>query len=181
MSWRIYQVILQLCSPLHIGCGKIGNLQRTRPYITGRVIWGALTMRLTRDMAKSGAAADDSRIYQEVGEQVHRNLAFTYFYPALLSGNTYQVNWPWEQENSFRYRFLGSYAGTALSYPQKSAVRGMLREAEFISPRTLDKGEPVFLLGYIFEKKDAAFLGKKLWSDCSLVVNAATDGVILRL
>ena len=161
MSWQIYKVILQLCSPMHIGCGQVGNLQHTRPYIPGRVIWGALTMRITRDIAKSGVAADDSRIYREVGEQVHRDLAFTYFYPALQSENTYQVNWPWEEENLFRYRFLSSYTGTALDYPQQSVVRGMLREVEFISPYTLDKGKPVLLLGYIFEKKGCGLPWKK--------------------
>lgn len=152
MAWQMYKVILQLCSPLHIGCGKIGNLQRTYPYVTGRVMWGALTMRLTRDKCK-GNEINDSSIYQEVGEQVHRELAFTYFYPVLSSGNHYQIEWPWKDQRAFRYRFLSSYAGTALDYPQQSAARGMLRETEFISPYTLDEGKRVFLQGYIFEKK----------------------------
>ena len=29
-TWRLYQVIFRLRSSLHIGCGKVGNLQRTR-------------------------------------------------------------------------------------------------------------------------------------------------------
>ncbi|MEW5920628.1 MAG: hypothetical protein AB1796_06715 [Bacillota bacterium] len=139
--------------PLHIGCGKIGNLQRTRTYVTGRALWGAITMRLTRDRAWGGVAADDSRVYQDVSGQVCQSLAFTYFFPALRSGNTYQVAWPWEEERAFRCRFLSSYAATALDYPQQSAAFGMLHEAEFISPCTLDRGEPVFLQGYIFEKE----------------------------
>ncbi len=153
MSWQIYKIIFQVCSPLHIGYSKIGNLQRTRPYVVGRALWGAITMRLTRDMTESGVAAHDSSKYQEVGEQVHHDLAFTYFYPALRLENTYQISWPWEEEYIFRYRFLSSYAGTALSYPQQSAATGMLWETEFISPNTRDTGEPVFLIGYIFEKE----------------------------
>lgn len=153
MTWQIYKVTLQLCSPLHMGYGKIGNLQRTRTYITGRALWGALTMRLTRDKVGSGASANNSIMYQNIGKQVSQSLAFTYFFPALRSGNTYQIVWPWAEEGDFRRRFMSSYAGTALDYSQQTASFGMLHETEFISPRALDSGEPVFLQGYIFEKK----------------------------
>lgn len=156
MAWHTYQVILRLRSPLHIGWGKVGNVQRTRPYVTGRALWGALTMRLTRDAAQGEIPATDSRTYREIGAQIHRNLAFTYFYPALKSEDGYRVAWPWENENAFRRRFLSSYPGTALSYPQQSAAEGMLHEVEFISPFTLDTGEAVFLRGYIFEKTGCA-------------------------
>lgn len=153
MTWRAYQVVLRLRSPLHIGCGAVGNVQRTRPYVTGRVLWGALTMRLTRDAAQGRAPATDSREYREVGHQVHQSLAFTYFYPALKSGDDYRTAWPWENESRFRRRFISSYQGTALAYPSQSAAEGMLHETEFVSPRTLDTGEIVFLTGYVFEKQ----------------------------
>ncbi len=156
MTWRAYEVTLRLCSPLHVGWGKVGNLQRTRPYVTGRVLWGALTMRLTRDAFHGCGAATDSKEYQKFGKKVHRDLAFTYFYPALKSNNGYQVVWPWENESNFRRRFLGSYQGTALSHSQQSAAEGMLHEVEFVSPNTLDTGETVFLKGYVFEKKGCA-------------------------
>lgn len=152
MAWQVYQVVFQLRSPLHIGCGKVGNLQRTRPYVTGRVLWGALTMRLTRDAANGRGPAADSQEYQSVGIEVHRSLAYTYFYPATKTGMAYQVAWPWPDKSRFRRRFLSSYSGTALSYPQQSAATGMLHEVEFISPRTLDTGESVFLIGYVLEK-----------------------------
>ena len=64
MTWRAFEVVLRLRSPMHIGCGKVGNLQRTRPYVTGRVLWGALTMRLTRDAAQGRGPATDSREYR---------------------------------------------------------------------------------------------------------------------
>jgi len=152
MVWQAHQVVFRLRSPLHIGCGKVGNLQRTRLYVTGRVLWGALAMRLTRDAFNGRGPAADSREYQKVGAEVHRSLAYTYFYPATKSGRDYQVAWPWIDESLFRRRFLSSYSGTALAYPQQSAATGMLHEVEFISPRTLDTGEPVFLVGYLFEK-----------------------------
>lgn len=151
--WQAFEVVFRLRSPLHIGCGKVGNLQRTRPYVTGRALWGALTMRLTRDAAQGNKPATDSREYRKIGEQVNECLAFTYFYTALKCGDGYQVAWPWENENTFRRRFLSSYQGTALSYPQQSAAEGMLYEFEFISPRTVDTGQTVFLRGYVFEKE----------------------------
>lgn len=153
MTWRAFEVILRLRSPLHIGCGKVGNLQRTHPYVTGRVLWGALTMRLTRDAFQGRGGVTDSGQYREVGDQVHRDLAFTYLYPALKSDADYQVVWPWDNESTFRRRFLSSYQGTALSCPQQSAAEGMLHEVECISPHTLDTGEAVFLKGYVFEKE----------------------------
>lgn len=153
MTWHAYEVILRLHSPLHSGWRKVGNLQMTRPYITGRMLWGALTMRLTRDAFQGRGAATDSLKYREFGDQVHQSLAFTYFYPALKSDGCYEVVWPWEHESTFRRRFLSSYQSTALAYPQQSAAEGMLHEVEFISPHTLDTSEPVFLKGYVFKKQ----------------------------
>jgi len=152
MSWKIHRIVFRLRSLLHIGCGRVGNLQRTRLYVPGRVLWGALTMRLTRDAANGTGPAADSQDYKRVGDEVHRCLGYTYFYPAARTGKTYQIAWPWADEREFSRRFLSSYCGTALDYPQQSAATGMLREVEFISPTTLDTGEPVFLAGYVFER-----------------------------
>jgi hypothetical protein len=161
MTWSVYQTVFRLRSPLHIGRGKVGNLQRTHPYVTGRVLWGAFTMRLTRDKANNHTPATDSRMYQQVGQEVHHTLAFTYLYPATKSGSGYQAAWPWQDETDFKRRFLSSYTGSALSYPNQSAATGMLHEVEFISPNTLDTGEPVFIIGYVFEQAN----GKLHWQD----------------
>ncbi|BAZ83733.1 hypothetical protein PN497_09000 [Sphaerospermopsis kisseleviana CS-549] len=154
MTWRAYQVVFKLKSPLHIGCGKVGNVQRTRSYLTGRVFWGALTMRLTRN--GTDEPATDTKQYECYGKKVDDNLAFTYFYPAIESNGVYKVKWPWGSENEneslFRRCFLSSYASTALVYPQQAAEPGLLHEVEFISPRTLDEGKQVYLVGYVFEK-----------------------------
>lgn len=152
MAWKTYRVVFRLRSPLHIGSGKVGNLQRTRSYVTGRSLWGAWAMRLTRDAANGGGPAEDSRDYRRFGDEVHHNLAFTYFYAALRQGSDYVVTWPWPDESSFCRRFLSSYMSTALGYPHQSAGTGMLHEVEFISPAALDTGEPVFLAGYVFER-----------------------------
>jgi hypothetical protein len=137
---------------MHIGCGKVGNVQRTRPYVTGRVFWGALTMRLTRDECeKDNKPATKSKDYQDIGKKVNELLAYTYFYPA--TSQNAQIDYPWKNESQFRRRFLSSYASTALVYPQQAADEGLLHEVEFISPRTLDTGEQVYLIGYVFEEK----------------------------
>ncbi|NJR63097.1 MAG: hypothetical protein HC769_32505 [Cyanobacteria bacterium CRU_2_1] len=164
MTWTAYCVVFRLHSPMHIGCGKVGNVQRTRPYVTGRVFWGALTMRLTRDWCeKENKPATDSRDYydpenrQGFGNKVHDQLAYTYFYPAIAKPKAnhsegYEIAFPWQNESQFRRRFLSSYASTALVYPQQVADEGLLHEVEFLSPRTLDEGKQVYLIGYVFEK-----------------------------
>lgn len=155
MIWRVYKVVFRLRSPMHIGWRKVSNLQMTRPYVTGRALWGALTARLTRNT--SSGLAIDSTAYQETGKKVHDTLAFTYFYPALKKKDGYQVVWPWgNEETDFCRRFISSYVSTALVYPQHSAAEGFLHEVEFLSPRTLDTGEPVYLVGYVFARKDDA-------------------------
>lgn len=153
MAWRIHEVVFRLRSPLHIGFSTIGNLRRTRPYVIGRVIWGALTMRITRNRTPEGSA-NDSRVYREVGREVHQSLAFTYFFPALKNENGYEVQLPWEEPEKFRHRFIRSFAGTTQSPFAKSAMEGSLREVEFLSPQALDTGEAVFLQGYLFEKEE---------------------------
>jgi hypothetical protein len=157
MNWIGYRVVFRLRSPLHIGWRKVGNVQVTRPYLTGRSFWGALTERLVRDRAATATQmATDSNGYQEVGKQVNEMLAFTYFYPALQSDNDYQVVWPWDDERTFRRRFLSSYQSTALVYPAHSAAEGSLHEIEFLSPHTLDTADPVYLVGYVFAHKDCS-------------------------
>ena len=157
MNWIGYRVVFRLRSPLHIGWRKAGNVQVTRPYLTGRSFWGALTERLVRDRAATATQmATDSNGYQEVGKQVNEMLAFTYFYPALQSDNDYQVVWTWDDERTFRRRFLSSYQSTALVYPAHSAAEGSLHEIEFLSPHTLDTADPVYLVGYVFAHKDCS-------------------------
>lgn len=148
MNWQTYHIIFRLRSPLHIGCGKVGNLQRTYPFITGRVFWGALAMRITRDnpefLEEHGTAA-----YNLVGNLIHQEIAFTYFFPSIITGRKYNVLWPWDPKR----RLLRSYVSTALAYPEQKAKEASLHELEFISPYTLDSAEPVFLQGYLIVKE----------------------------
>lgn len=161
MTWQMYCVIFRLRSPMHIGWNKIGNVQRTRPYITGRSLWGGLTMRLSRDRAYTQQRSASASDYQITGKWVHENLAFTYLYPAIQEkGNDlsdsfrYPVVWPWQEQ--FSYGFLSSYASTALAATAQSATEGTLHEVEFLTPMRIDTGEPVYLVGYIFVHQDVS-------------------------
>jgi len=147
MSWNAYKIVLRLRSPMHIGQTKLGNLQRTRPYVLGKNLWGALTSRITRD--STPAKNDD---YRRVGQQVNDELAFSYFYPT----SDEQIGlWPWDDPDQFSWQYLGAYASTALNYLQNSAEEGSLHETEFIAPTTRS-GKVVNLVGYIFEKEDCS-------------------------
>lgn len=155
MTWKAYRVAFRLLSPMHIGWRKLGNMQQTRPYVTGRVLWGAFTARLTRDM--------NSDKYRKMGEAVDEQLAFTYFYPSISPDPDEVHLWPWgdgREKNSqemFSWMFLGSYASTALS-DAHSAEEGSLHETEFIAPyvrshAVFEKPQPVYLVGYICANK----------------------------
>ncbi len=147
MTWTACKVVFRLLAPMHIGWIKQGNVQRTRPYVTGKALWGALTARLTRDVPTLGGN------YEEVGRKVNKELAFSYFYPA--TGKDVDL-WPWgDQADEFAWRYLGSYASTALNYGRNTAEEGSLHETEFIAPRTRDD-RPVYLVGYIFEHQGCA-------------------------
>jgi hypothetical protein len=138
--------MFSLRSPLHVGAGQVGNVQRTRPYVTGKTLWGALTARLTRDIHPGATTAD----YRRIGNQVDEQLPFSYFYPAVGE----QVEpWPWgEKADEFSGRYLNTYAATALDYTRNAAEDGSLHEVEYIAPTTRE-GQAVNLIGYIFEQQ----------------------------
>ncbi len=143
MAWTMYRVTLRLLSPLHVGHFKQGNVQRTRPYVTGRALCGALTARLTRDNPNLGSN------YQNVGEQVNQQLAFSYFFPSTEKDKV--TLFPWDDPDQFTCLYLNTYASTALDYTRNTALEGSLHETEYIAPVTRE-GEPVYLVGFLFEK-----------------------------
>lgn len=142
MSWQKHHLHFRLLSPLHIGWRKTGNLMQTRGYVPARNLWAALTARLTRDFDNGSNA----QRYQEIGELVKKHFRFTYFYPALKDSN-YKPHYPWQED--FDYLFLDSYAATALNYQAQAAEEAMLRETEFIAPRTRDD-QQVYLAGSVY-------------------------------
>jgi hypothetical protein len=163
-QWQVYRVILRLHTPLHVGWGKVSYLQRARPYVTGRVLRGALVSRVARNQNEFGDDPGDP--YRKVSKTFAQFLTFTYFYPALRKENKpekWEVCFPWDDEPAFRRRFLSSYAATSLDYPRQTAAEGLLYETEFLSPYTLDAGERVYLMGYVFVNEERLKREKYDW------------------
>lgn len=166
MSWKAYPLVFRLKSPLHIGWRKVGNLHQTRPYVTGKVIWAALTARMTRQGFKPPDGIKGETEYIRVGKYLTKEFAFSYFFPALedkiesaLSPKleTGGINYGNLSESEFQYLLLDSYASTALDYSRLDKEEGSLHETDFIRPRTRpfdgeELGLPVYLVGYIFSK-----------------------------
>lgn len=155
--WKLYRVIFRLRSPLHVGYLKVGNLMRTRPYVLGKTMWGAITAAL--------AVEHFDGDFRKSQEQVSQNLAFSYFYPAL---DPEDPLWPWYTKEGLRYgrqkmlaseferRLISVYGSTALDYSCNAALGGSLHEVEYISPYDLREGKPVYLVGYICERQGSA-------------------------
>lgn len=154
MSWQAYTIVWRLKAPLHAGRGKVGNLQLTRPHVSGRMLWGGLTERLARlEAAAAGSPATETEQYRQA--DAHHGLRFSYFFPTLWENGCFVPQWPAENESLFRYRFLNSYASTALDYTHWGALDGSLHEVEFIMPDTRpaapnDESRPVYLTGVLF-------------------------------
>jgi hypothetical protein len=120
-------------------------------------MWAALTARLTRSASGRASAAD----YVRVGAQVKQTFRFGYLFVASECG---KQHWPWEED--FDYRFLSSYASTALTADNAGAEMGALHETEFIGnfSRPVETGghpEPVHLAGDLWVCDD----GVPGWQD----------------
>lgn len=188
MNWQTYQVTLKMQSPLHSGLRKTGNIQQTRPYVTARTLWGAMTARITRLLGQSN--------YSVIGKMVSDNLRFSYFFPAVQNGDILFVpNTTQESPHQFMGMdmkrqsiatvsshtveriLLSSYNSTAINPSYASAEVGSLHETEFISHRVLNDfslktveikdavaaGEPVYLVGYVWLAKNSEDIIQQTW------------------
>lgn len=156
MAWTYYPLKFRLLSPLHVGYRKVGNLMQTRPYLPGKLLWAALTARLTRDDHDGSQSSE----YRRIGDLVQSNFRFGYLWPSV-DGQT--SHWPW-CHSDFDYLLLGSYASTALSYDQRSAEEGSLHETEFIAP-VARNGQPVYLVGDLWVSEGGLPHALRGWKD----------------
>lgn len=166
-------------TPLHSGWIRVGNIQRTRLYVTARTIWGALTARITRILGNEN--------YLGIGESVNKHLRISYFYPCFdkegietatpvyQNGDLcYEVNkYKLLSEEEMERLLVTSYASTAIESRTLGASYGSLHEIELLSHRTIygiDKsdfsinaGSNVYLAGYIFESSEIPTELKSVW------------------
>ncbi len=148
---------------------KIGNIQRTRLYVTVRMLWGALSARITRIIGNND--------YVDISDKVKNYLRTTYFYPCFDAsgdkpllpfyepkGLTYKVDSISIPANVVERALLTSYASTAIDPYRLGAEEGSLHEIELLSHRTVcpiqenrfsvNSNSNVYLVGYIFESNE---------------------------
>lgn len=161
MSTRAFRISVELRTELHAGSGMTGNVLRTRPYAPGKLIWGAVTQRITRTQNARPQPSD----YVAIGQFVREHLVFGCLFPSAdglecypgygADGIRFGGIANGLDLDSFECRFLSSRTSTALDPALSSAAEGSLHESEHLRTETfaLDGGPrriPVMLTGYAF-------------------------------
>ncbi len=152
MSWQAHRLLFRVLSPIHIGFERIGNLQRTRPYVLGRNLWAAAAARLVLEGRVAG--------YEQARSELTGQYCFGYLFPTLPNETIFVpcyrddgLFFGLDQrigQREFEHRFLGSTAHTALNPASRGAEEGSLHEVECVLPRTRQDGKPTYLTGVIF-------------------------------
>ncbi|MBN1485635.1 MAG: hypothetical protein JXA37_13050 [Chloroflexia bacterium] len=179
MSWHGYRLEYRLLSPLHIGYRRLGNIQRTRYYLPGRNLWGAITARLTRALYPGPLPAD----YIAVGDYVREHLIAGYFFLRPDGGEPLYPRLEGRDcaygalsEAEFEARHVHSISSTALSAPTITAEEASLHEIEYLAPRVQAgpaAGRPVYLTGALYLDQDR--------STAPLPLQATADAALLTL
>jgi len=124
------------------------HLFRTRAYVPAKRFWGALTAKLTPQLQLTE--------YVKVGNFLKETMRFGYLY--LSDGNEVFVPHYTEEglkfgnlpQIDFEKKFISCLASTAVESCSFTADEGMLHEVEFISPHTINGGNPVFCKGLLW-------------------------------
>jgi hypothetical protein len=174
-EWRRYRVAWRLASPLHIGYRTIGTIARTRLWVPGRNVWGALIDAL-------GARDGEYKTWQ-------KHFADAVRFEAWFIGPAPDRAWQpcWDEhglqygavpERTLQRVVLGANVSTAIEHGRAIAEEGMLFETEYIAPRFLhedseckddprwQKGAPLWLMGH-------------LWARSAGPVRAANDTLVI--
>jgi hypothetical protein len=134
MGWELYRWVWELRSPVYIGMPPAGMLNRSRPYIPVRVLWGALTAELARVLKETGFPD-----YPEVGETLRKLFRFTYLYPATRRDGAWQAWLPSFRQGSGLVWCLGTESKRNSSYVRNRALRRSLLDTSpgaAIDPQT---------------------------------------------
>lgn len=154
-EWTCFEVDLRAMSPIHIGWHKLGLVERTRYYITGRSVWGALVAGLARRLKPHG---EPPSMYRECETTVCSDLRHTYFFP-VRGGVVYRPRYAagglcyadkparWLEKQLVR-----SQTSTALEASTLTAQDQALHESEFLSP-FWPESDHVHFRGYVFLRR----------------------------
>lgn len=164
MGWKVYKLVYQAKSPIHIGWHTLGYIKLTRYYITGKNIWAAMTANITRSLY-------DYKDYGGIGDLLKEGILTSYFFPAvdleypLLPRFTDKgLMYGGYTMPEFERLFIKSYGQTAVVPHSNTAEDETLHESEYISPCVEIGGKQcqVYFVGYIFISDKAHYNGKKV-------------------
>ena len=178
MSWEIHKLVYQAKSPIHIGYHKLGFIQRTRYYITGKAIWGAMTANITR--AFYGEPGVTAKNYEDVGGKLRNDIIPSYFYPAIEQPEkplipltprftSEGLKYGNYSADEFERLFISSFGQTAIEAANLTAEDETLHETGYIAPVIEEGGEQksVYFAGYIVMKAPTVDLNgeKRGWEE----------------
>jgi hypothetical protein len=168
MIWSLHRWAWLIEAPLFVGAPPAGSLNRCRPYVLARGMWGALTS----ESAQAGANGFPD--YRRQGKTLRERVRFTYLYPAARVNGTWRAWLPeyacarglvWRREGNtngsvadrpFRRWIIDARPGTAIDADCDTAAEATLRETECVMTNwragSPSGGEPVALVGYVFLK-----------------------------
>jgi hypothetical protein len=146
---------------LHIGYYKSSHLKKTRYYAGGRLIWAALTSKLTKLLSIDN--------YEMIGDYLKNVLRIGYLFP-YAKGSLYLPKYTSEglffncspdpiSKDDFERRFVSSIKSTAINPLSQTSEEEMLFEIEFIMPYTREReneiGRKTFLKGLVWINLDS--------------------------
>lgn len=175
MSWSLYRWVWLLEAPLFMGAPPADTLNRCRPYVLSRAIWGALTSESAQ------ADANGFPDYRQRGQALRAGARFTYLYPAERVDGSWLAWLPeyksgqgmvWRREDEpaaattgvpdrrFRRRLIDTRPGTAIDPDSDAAAEASLRETECVMTHWRSKspssGDRVAFVGYVFLRDGTA-------------------------
>ena len=138
-----YELTFKPLQPLHIGIGNYGVLSPTRLFITGAVMWGALTAEYGKQQRW-----DIFNLEEEQKEkQKNLFLNISNFYPVVIKDEEKPLLPEYKEgelylgkysEKEFRYKFTHTMMSTAISPEKRAAKDEFLHEMEVILPASKD-------------------------------------------
>ena len=156
-SMNTFFIRFRLLSPMQIGAGSLGMIEKSLLYIPGKIIWGAFTNTLTQMIAAPPRPED----YLRIGAALDFRRISTFF--PDIDGRRMMPVIP-EQKwicsdggNSISFRCMNaalmtSTSATAIAPGWMAAARGTLHASDLISPyRTDSAGNrfPVCFSGFM--------------------------------
>ena len=151
MSWDVWSWKFRLESPLHVGFHKVMHLFRTRLYVPGRMLWGAVTAKLTPILGLND--------YTQVGKVIKSSFCFGYMFP-YFNDKIYLpvftekgVCWGGATKEELEQQILNVTASTAVESSTLAAEEATLHEVEFVSPYQIPCGVPVYFKGILWVRE----------------------------